>query len=133
MSNPRSVSMFIYKHNKHRLPKIFKKYFTQVCDIHSHDTRNAKSLRSAFCETNRSQRTMKFYGPKIWNIITNEIDVDCAIGTFKSRLRSLLLSTHNTLFQNIFVRHSSNWNSFLGLVSFSHFYSYFIFLLNKNE
>ena len=95
-----AVAMFMYKYANQRLPNIFDDTFSHVSDIHSHHTRNVQSLNIPFCKTNRSQHTIRYFGPKIWNIIVKKIDVNCAIGTFKCRLRSLLLSQHCTIFKN---------------------------------
>ena len=97
-----SVAMFMYKYDTHRLPGIFDHTFHYFVDIHLYDTRRYKSFRVPKFETDRRQHTIQYYGAKIWNIIINEIDVNCAIGTFKNRLRSLLLSKHCTPFKNVF-------------------------------
>ena len=92
--------MFMYKLNKKKLPEIFDKKFIKFSDIHDHDTRYAASYQFPHYDTNRRQHTINFYGPQVWNIIMREIDVNCKIGTFKKRLRSLLLSKHSTLFKD---------------------------------
>ena len=96
-----STAMFMYKYVNNRLPTIFDVMFEYLSDVHDY-IRISKSLRVPFCKTNRSQHTIKYYGPKIWNIILREIDIDCAIGTFKHRLRILLLTKHSTPFKNLF-------------------------------
>ena len=93
-----SVAMYMYKYFNNKLPKIFEKSFKGVSDIHNIGTRSSKFLYVPFCNTNRSKHTIRYYGPKIWNIIIREIDINCAIGTFKKRLRILLFSKHCTPF-----------------------------------
>ena len=97
-----SVAMFMYKFVTKRLPSIFDRLFNYLSDPHEYVTRNDKVLDIPLRKTSRSQHTIIYYGPKIWNIIIREIDVDCAIGTIKHRLRILLLTKHCTLFKDIF-------------------------------
>ena len=97
-----SVSMFMYKFVKKKLPAIFDDSFRYSSDLHGYPTRISKSINVPLYKSSRRQRTIKYYGPKIWNIILQEIDVDCAIGTIKQRLRILLLTKHNTLFRKLF-------------------------------
>ena len=89
--------MFMYKYINKRLPDIFNGWFT-----HFQNIRKSKSFIVPFFKTDRSQHTIPYYGSKIWNIIIQEIDADCAIGTFKCRLRSLLLSKHCEPFKKVF-------------------------------
>ena len=75
--------------------------YQYTSNIHLHDTRydtRYSTLRTPKCKTTRSQHTIKFHGAKIWNTILEEINVNCAIGTFKKRLRILLLTKHSSIF-----------------------------------
>ena len=62
-----SVTMFMYKFERGQLPNIFDKFFIHPYEIHDHDTRYKLLFRTPFCKTGRSQHTICFYGPKIWN------------------------------------------------------------------
>ena len=95
-----TVGMFMYKFVRKKLPVIFDELFIRVVDRHSRDTRISSFLQTPQCKTERRQHTIVYYGPRIWNIILREIDINCSIGTFKCRLRSLLLSKHCEIFKN---------------------------------
>ena len=62
-----------------------------VSDVHDYYTRQADLLYIQYAPTKRSQRTIKYYGTKLWNIISGVIQPDCAISTFKQKLKIFLL------------------------------------------
>ena len=95
-----SVGLFMYKYVKGMLPTIFEDMYQYTSDIHNYSTRCCNTLYLPLCKTTRSQKTIRYYGSKVWNVLLKHIDVNCAIGTFKKRLRILLLNHHSLIFEN---------------------------------
>ena len=119
-----SIALFMYKLSHHMLPSMFENMFIYTSDIHDYYTRQADLLYIQFAPTKRSQRTIKYYGTKLWNIISGIIQPDCAISTFKQKLKIFLLSW---LFRFLFL--ISNYVSFhfiLFYFFFQHFPGYWL-------
>ena len=74
------------------LPSMFENMFIYTSDVHDYYTRQADLLYIQYAPTKRSQRTIKYYGTKLWNIISGIIEPDCAISTFKQKLKFFFLS-----------------------------------------
>ena len=87
-----SIALFIYKLSHHMLPSMFENMFIYTSDVHDYYTRQADLLYIQYAPTKRSQRTIKYYGTKLWNIISGVVQPDCAISTFKQKLKIFLLS-----------------------------------------
>ena len=66
--------------------------FISTSDVHNYSTRQADLLYVQYASTKRTQRTIKHFGTKLWNSLYNAIDIDCAISTFKHRMKIFLLS-----------------------------------------
>ena len=93
-----SITLFIYKMSNGMLPSMFEIMFIQTSDVHSYPTRQADLLYVQFAATNKTQRTIRHFGTKLWNTLCNVIQVDCAISTFKQKLSIILLSSFCCLF-----------------------------------
>ena len=50
-----------------------------------------------YASTKRTQRTIKHHGTKLWNSLCNSIPADCAISTYKQKLKAFLLTWHSPL------------------------------------
>ena len=87
-----SIALFMYKLTNCMLPSMFENMFISTSDVHDYYTRQANLLYVQYASTKRSQRTIKHFGTKLWNSICNVIDIDCAISTYKQRLKDFLLS-----------------------------------------
>ena len=74
------------------LPSMFENMIIYTSDVHDYYTRQNDLLYIQYAPTKRSQRTIKYYGTKLWNIISGIIQPDCAIRTFKQKLKIFLLS-----------------------------------------
>ena len=55
--------------------------------VHNYGTRQANHYHLPLCPTNLIKMPLTFQGPQIWNKPVSNIDVDCAVSTFKSRLK----------------------------------------------
>ena len=89
-----NIGLFMYKYVNSKTPDVFNNFFSNISDIHQHDTRNAtqKQIYVTFHGTTRGQKTFSYCGPHIWNFIIKNISPNCAIGSFKICLRQLLLA-----------------------------------------
>ena len=90
----------MYKLSHHMLPSIFENMFIYTSDVHDYYTRQVHLLCIQYAPTKRSQRTIKYCGTKLWNIISGIIQPDCAISTFKQKLKTFLLSWLGSFFLN---------------------------------
>ena len=86
------IALFMYKLSHHMLPSMFENMFICTWDVHDYYTRQADLLYIQYAPTKRSQRTIKYYGKKLWNIISGIIQPDCATSTFKQKLKIFFLS-----------------------------------------
>ena len=77
--------MYLFIHNK--MPDRFKHYFTYSTDVFSYSTRNSKTNQSLYLthySTNRTQRSFKYFGVKIWNSIPQNIKQHSTYRNFKN-------------------------------------------------
>ena len=86
-----SIALLIYKLTNCMLPSMFDNMFIQTSDVHNYSTSQADLLYIPFASTKRTQSTIKHFGAKLWNSLCDVIDIDCAISTFKQRLKIFLL------------------------------------------
>jgi len=87
------IGEFVYKSQNNILPSLFHSYFIAGSQIHSHDTRNATSLRATYARTNSRVFSIKFYGPKLWNTIPLDIRLAPNIYLFKLRFKAYLITS----------------------------------------
>ena len=94
-----NVGVFMYKYSGRLLPDVFDNFFTRLADVHGYNTRNASTqhLYVSFRGTTRGQKTLSYCGARIRNYILDNIDPDCAIGTFKKHIQ-ILLNSKDDLF-----------------------------------
>ena len=81
----------MYKLYHDKLPPLFH-MFERTSNVHNYQTRQPFHLR--YVKTLRSQNTIEIKGTKLWNQLSREIDISCAISTFKNKLKTLLISTN---------------------------------------
>ena len=87
-----STALSMYKLTKCMLPSMFENMFISTSDVHNYSTRQADLLYVQHASTKRTQRTMKHFGTKLWTSLCNAIYIDCAISTFKHRMKIIFLS-----------------------------------------
>ena len=83
------VAIYMYKLN-HKLIPITNFAFVLNADIHCHNTHQSSLFHTDYCRTKTCRATIRYQGPKIWNIIPDKIKL-LSIGTFKSHLKVYLL------------------------------------------
>ena len=87
--------MYLFIHNK--MPDRFKHYFTYSTDVFSYSTRNYKTNQSLYLthySTNRTQRSFKYLGVKIWNSIPQNIKQHSTYRNFRNSYKYYLISDY---------------------------------------
>ena len=111
-----NIGLFMYKYVNKMTPGVFGNFFRNISDIHQHNTRNAtqKQFYITYRVTTRGQKTFSYCGPHIWNFIINNINPNCAIGSFKKCLVSHLflpmMMLYNSLHDAVFLHCRLHWN-----------------------
>ena len=81
----------MFKYVKGLLPVIFKNYLVTNDDCHSYSTRIGNHLRPLRCRKSAGQKSMKYNGAILWNLITDLIDHSCSFNTFKFHLKKYMI------------------------------------------
>ena len=95
-----SIALFMYKLMNHMLPSVFENMFIKTSDVHNYYNyfnRQADILYVQYASTKRTQRTIKHHGIKLWNSLCNSIPTECAISTYKQKLKAFLLAWYSPL------------------------------------
>ena len=89
------IAKFMHSHHNNILPDCFRSFFQESGINHDHNTRSSNSLSydTIFCRTLRGQRSIRFYGPKIWNEIPLTTK-SAAKKSFKKLYKSLVFSKY---------------------------------------
>ena len=86
------VAKIVYFYKFNLLRKIFNNYFSYAKFCHSRTTRFSLNnhLTIPLFKSNRTQRSIKYIGPKIWNSISTNLRI-MTFNKFKKRYKSVLL------------------------------------------
>ena len=89
------VAKFMHSHFHGVLPNCFTSFFREIGNSNQHDTRSARSRNYGLlsCRTTRGQRSIRCYGPKIWNDISL-INKNLPKVSFKKHYKNLILSNY---------------------------------------
>ena len=89
------IAKFMHSHHNKTLPICFASFFQESGRNHAYNTRSSAQMNydTILCKTARSQRSIRFYGPKIWNEIPISIKTDSKY-TFKKQYKSFVLSSY---------------------------------------
>ena len=90
------ISTFVYKWAASQLPEIFSQYYITRGSITERNTRQAYVLDAPFYGTDRGQRSIKYLGAKIWNVIPNFIKDAPTVHLFKKKCKDYLLDNDLT-------------------------------------
>jgi hypothetical protein len=85
-----NIGIFMYKYKRDKLPHIFNDLFIENASIHSYPTRNATKLRIPRVRTTLADKFIRKTGVKFWNDITENIDTNLSIFSFKKFLKKFL-------------------------------------------
>ena len=71
------IAKIVYFHKFNLLPKIFDNYFSYAKSCHSRTTKFSlkNNLTIPLFKSNRTQRSIKYIGPKIWNSISHNLKI----------------------------------------------------------
>jgi len=90
-----NIAVVMYKfHNRH-LPSKFDTFFTQVNKRHNYNTRSALNMFYTLpkVRTNYGILNIKFKGPKVWNLISENLKT-LSISNFKKSVKSDLVKDY---------------------------------------
>ena len=94
-----SIGLFMFKFVSRMLPEdLFDSIFRYTSGHSPYIMRQANTLYVDTRSTERSQKQIRFFGARTWNILLTKINVSCTIGTFKLHLHSLLQSIDLKIF-----------------------------------
>ena len=85
------LGKFMYLYRNGSLTEYFHNYFPMTNEVHSYNTRSAKSYYLPSCKTNIRQFFIKYKGPKFFNTLSFDISNCSTVSTFNSKLRNYLL------------------------------------------
>ena len=86
------LGKFCHKFHNNKLPKSFDKFFTNISDIHSYNTRNFKNRMYLKSQNKQSGlKTLSQMGTKFWNSIPNKFKKIKLLHTFSSNLKKYLI------------------------------------------
>ena len=86
-----NIGLLMYKHHHKKLPQILN-LFEHNSDIHDHNTRQSNMLHVPIYRKDYGKRSFRYQAVNIWNDIYSSLSVNIKIGTFKSNLKSFLIS-----------------------------------------
>ena len=89
-----STGIFIYKFKNGLSPNIFSDFFIINNEIHRYTTRGGNKLRISFTITNTASKFVKKTGVTFWNELEDNKTKNLKIGSFKSQVKSYIISTY---------------------------------------
>ena len=75
--------------------------FKRNLDFHRYNTRNKGNFLIPKYKLSLCQQSMKFTGVKVWNYITDKVDLECNIFRFKMKLKYFLLDNDLSIIANL--------------------------------
>ena len=79
--------ILMFKNHFECVPSFMKYLFTTNSSAHSYNTRNKHALRAAYGKHNFMYSNFCFAGIKIWNYITDHLDISITLPKFKKMLK----------------------------------------------
>ena len=121
----------MYKYSNIMLPEMFNIYFNKIKDTHSYNTRKsaANHLYVDFRSASRGQKSCIYSSSVIWNFILDNLDPNCAIGSFKKQSHLLFLNKQTDILNEIFY-HSTWQNLKIHVFIYHYHYSMCVFALS---
>ena len=89
-----SVSLFMFKFHHNFFPPVLYELFRTNASIHPINTRQRHLLHVPRLFTNLSMKSIRFRGVFIWNQLNREININVSTHTFKTCLKTILLTEH---------------------------------------
>jgi hypothetical protein len=89
--NKLQIYCFMYKVTNNLLPSYFQNFFVPNSNIHSHYTKQTTKMHKLSCNTQLRAFSIRFYGSRLWNSLSDEIINSKAFCVFKARCRKHLV------------------------------------------
>ena len=92
--NKLHTGIFMYKFTHNLLPTSFRSFFTFVRDTYGYSTisHNKSHLYVPFTRSSFHVKTLRFFGPRLWNGLSQSIRSQSSVGRFKRAYKRALLS-----------------------------------------
>ena len=87
------LALFMFKFQANQLPSSFSHYFQKTNMIHMKQTRSATNYNyfQPRYKTMKVQRTIKYQGAKLWNLIPDDIKKSTSLNQFKKKKLKMFL------------------------------------------
>ena len=82
-------------YHKHLLPEVFHEYFINKQSVHLHNTRHPNDLFLARCNMSVGQKMTIYSGCKFWNLLPENLKVNCALTSFRKKVKCYLTNRMN--------------------------------------
>ena len=80
--------VFMFKFYKGHMPNIVDSMFSRKSI--NRTTRNKHLINVPLCKSQVGFNSIKYQGPKVWNLYCSKIDFNCSVATFSKRVRNIL-------------------------------------------
>ena len=91
------IGIQMFKFNLGLSPVALNNLFVRNSNIHNYNTRNKNKLRSAIERHKFNYKKFRYISVHIWNNITDKINTDTSLFTFKKQLKLLLFTDEITI------------------------------------
>ena len=92
--NKLQTALFMYRFDNNTLPRSFSNYFSKHSDVHNYNTRNAHKYITSKPTTNLIKYSIKYTGPKYWNLLNVKLTQCKSIKSFKSAMKEELIKKY---------------------------------------
>ena len=86
-----SIALLMYKVEYNMIPNVMKHFFVSNTQVHSHNTRQALLFHIPDFKHIKSNSSLIYQGPLIWNALPLHIRGSSSIFSFKSQFKSFLV------------------------------------------
>ena len=90
------TSIFMFKFSHDLLPALFHNTFQRNANIHSYPTRRSNDYHLENPKIILAHKSIKHHGPDVWNSLPDAVKQSCALYSFKSLLKTYLISQYDT-------------------------------------
>ena len=82
----------MFKYHKGMVPKSVCELFTLNSSIHSYNTRNKDTIRSAYGKHKFMYRNFRFVSVHVWNYLASNIIINTSLADFKNKSKIFIMS-----------------------------------------
>lgn len=88
--------LFIYKYLNNMLPHSFQNFYTLNNAVHSYPTRSSSYIHLVNPKLLIAHKSIRHHGPDLWNPLPEVIKSSTTLSSFKSKVKTMLLSEYAT-------------------------------------